>query len=203
MKVFFEKENRRFRFEYEKSGEKIEIFSDMDRQRYDKSKNSNNGGYIEYKNDNKDYGLDKDGIYQEKSLTILLKELFEKNKLALGEEILQQLIDNKKHLAFEKSGYAGVYKNFIYLLNQILQIRNAISFREKDYIQCPSCNFDTRVKNKLNIYDGDDNGAYNIALRGKYLVSKIKKADEEAKKVNLTFKNDDYFKWIKNNLDRD
>ncbi len=201
MKVFFE--NDRFRFEYEKSGEKISVFSDMDRQRYDKTKNQNKGSYIEYKNDNSDYGLDRDGVYQEKSLSILLKELFEENKINLDKEILQQLVNNKENIAFGNSGYAGVYKQFIYLLNQIMQIRNAISFREKDYIQCPSCHFDTRVENRLGIKDGDDNGAYNIALRGKYLVSKIKKAKNEDKKVKLTFKGDEYFKWIKNNLNRD
>ncbi len=88
-------------------------------------------------------------------------------------------------------------KDFLGLFKAVLDIRNSMTDTDQDYIQCPACGFDTRKENELGIKNGDDNGAYNIALRGLFLVNKIKKADKENKKPRLTFGNKDYFPWVK------
>ncbi len=71
------------------------------------------------------------------------------------------------------------FKDFLFGLNLLLKIRNSDHEKEKDYIQCPSCGFDSR-KDKFQRYerDWDANGAYNIALRWKIIIDKIRKGEK-------------------------
>ena len=67
------------------------------------------------------------------------------------------------------------FKSFIFGLNLLLQLRNSDSQENLDYIQCPRCSFDSREWFQWLDWDGDANGAYNIARRWKILVDKIKR----------------------------
>lgn len=63
------------------------------------------------------------------------------------------------------------FKEFFFQFKMMLQMRNSNS--EQDYIISPvqsSTPFDTNCENELGIEDADANGAYNIALKGLYLV---------------------------------
>jgi len=194
MKMYWRENENRFEFEYKGDGDKefSSIFSNVDRVRYDKRANNNQGGYVIYQIDSTTKEKDGRNI-KEKSITNLLKELLlEKFEIDnLEGELLVKLSEKSPDVSKE------TIKDFFGLLNSILNIRNSMTDTEEDYIQCPACGFDTRKENKIGIKNGDDNGAYNIALRGRFLIERIKKAKKEDKKPNLTFSNNDYFQWVR------
>ena len=90
------------------------------------------------------------------------------------------------------------YKPLIYKLSLIMQIRNSISAKNpdgtadetksRDFIHCPHCHFHSE-KNLLGFdkiylgkdkfeFNGDTNGAYNIARKGSLILKKLNKIKE-------------------------
>jgi len=201
---WLENENR-FVFEYKGEGdkEKVSVYSDVDRVRYDKNLNNSQGGYHIYNHSSSNESKDGRNII-EKSITLKLKELLW-DKFSIKElegELITEIINKTDEVS------ADDIKDLIGLFNVILNIRNTVienndDNSEIDYIQCPACGFDTRKENDLGIKNGDDNGAYNIALRVLFLLKRKDgifnciDGEGEYQKPKLTFKNTDYFQWVR------
>ena len=81
-----------------------------------------------------------------------------------------------------------------------LQMRNSNTTTGEDYIISAVANedgnvFDSRTCGDELPKDADANGAYHIALKGLYLLRRIN-ASEEGEKVDLSIKNEDWFKFV-------
>jgi hypothetical protein len=120
------------------------------------------------------YFKDKENKLEKRffDMTSYFKDLFEKNWLPL--ENLKTNI-----LTLWKSLSANFYKNFIFWLNLLLQLRNSDSENNIDYIQCPRCNFDSRNWFNWKDFNWDANWAYNIARRWKMIIDKIRKWEKK------------------------
>jgi CRISPR-associated protein Cpf1 len=115
-----------------------------------------------------------------------LKNIFKKN----GVDILQ---DINKQIKEGDYGNDNFYKRILHNIRLMLQLRNSITKKDKqgnevreesrDFIQCPSCYFHSE-DNPLSLinkykgedslqFNGDANGAYNIARKGCLVLSKI------------------------------
>lgn len=172
--IFYEKGKNRFGFKFnseekyrkDKKDEKYIVskkdnlvYSDIER-RYRNSKFDNNKGKSEF--------LGNGEITKE--LKNLFKDKFEIS-LRENENLFEQLKEKN-----QPNNYASAWKSFVIYFNRILNIRNSNSGNngdEDDFILCPHCHFDSRGKNAI-IKNGDDNGAYNIARRGKMIIERIK-----------------------------
>ena len=64
-------------------------------------------------------------------------------------------------------------KSLIRNLAMLMKIRNSQTGTDIDIIQCPACGFNSRDWFQGNYYNGDANGAYNIARKGKLILDKL------------------------------
>lgn len=207
--IYYEKEKDRFKISYErkdfykdekqnkKKGE-IKLFEDkelknnftfysnVERLRYQRNKN-NRGGETKDRNPHKEF-----------------KDLFEKNQIDF--ENHNNVSAKIKEGKFENENF---YKPLIYLLSLILQLRNSKTVKDKDgttnekenrdFIHCPFCYFhsennwlglDKKYKGIEKFYfNGDANGAYNIARKGSLVlqkINKIKKVKGGLEKIDYT-----------------
>ena len=117
------------------------------------------------------------------SITNKLKSLLKGKGIEL-DNINQQIVNQQKELGVE------FFQSIIFYFNLIMQIRNydkEKSGSEADYIQCPSCLFDSRkpeMNGKLSaITNGDANGAYNIARKGFMQLCRIRENPQEPMKL--------------------
>lgn len=130
--------------------------------------------------------------------TDILKELFNKYKIDYqGGENLIKVISSITDLSF----FDTLYKTF----KAILQMRNSSSLIGEDYIISPVMQkdgtfFDTREFEKDSPLpcDADANGAYNIALKGLFLLNRIDKAEDLRDQKLLTISNKDWFNFYAN-----
>ncbi len=108
------------------------------------------------------------GVLKKYDITECLIDLFNKYNITLDQGLTDSILSN----TFD----SNFYKRLFYLLELLMEIRNSIPNTEHDYIKCPCCNFDSE-KNKFNGFDwnGDANGAYNIARKGIIMLDKIEK----------------------------
>ncbi len=193
--IIYEKEKDRFRFTYRrkdvieekkktsksKSGftlfdnkekrDEFVFYSDVTRLQYLRRKD-NRGGETKW-------------IYPNEEL----KNIFKKNNIEINKENIIKQIQGKN------LGNGSFYKPIIHNIRLILQLRNAIvekdnsgnEIKEKcyDFIECPSCHFHSEsnlknLKSKYSgrepfVFNGDANGAYNIARKGILVLDKISK----------------------------
>jgi len=132
------------------------VCSNVERFRWDKKLNQNNGGYVHFKD-----------------MTENFNNLFKDFKIDISENILDQIkkIDSKGNEEF--------FRDFIFLFNLICQIRNTDQdnkdINKRDFILSPvEPFFDSRKDNgKKFPKNGDDNGAYNIARKGIIILRRI------------------------------
>jgi hypothetical protein len=144
------------------------FYSDVSRLQFQRSKD-NRGGETKQRDPNEE-----------------LKRIFEENGIDINKDINKQI----KEGDFRNEDF---YKRVIHTIRLILQLRNAITKKDEqgneieeesqDFIQCPSCHFhsgnnlltlNSRYKgNKPFQFNGDANGAYNIARKGGLILSKI------------------------------
>jgi len=114
----------------------------------------------------------KKGVIKEFTLTEYMKGLFEDEKISYKQESISQLI-NSKTLATQ------FYKDFLYALFLLTETRHTISGTGTDNIQCPECEFDSQQGfQSIKDFNGDANGAYNIARKGAMILEKIKQFKE-------------------------
>lgn len=95
--------------------------------------------------------------------------LLERNRIDYKANNLKDAIANVKNLSKE------FYKDLFYYLFLLANTRNSVSDTDIDFIQCPSCGFDSRQDFQNQKFNGDANGAYNIARKGIMILEKIKK----------------------------
>jgi len=169
------------------------FYSNVERFKYIRDQN-NRGGKVEpkYPNDS-------------------LKKLFHENGINFQNfSNISQLIKTRN---FENENF---YKPFIYIISLILQLRNTTieinqnenNEKYRDFISCPHCYFHSennlitltkRYKGKKPFeFNGDANGAYNIARKGILILQKINKAKrlEEIEYGGLTVTQQEYDKYL-------
>ncbi len=116
---------------------------------------------------------------------------------------------------------AKFYEDLLKAINAILKIRNTKKEKDEngvtikdDYLQCPACHFDTRntddlaaLKNRYKgkkefSFDGDANGAYNIARKGAIILEKINKYQGkliDMSNSDLTVYQEEWDKYLQGN----
>jgi len=116
-------------------------------------------------------GLDeqqtKRGIVKVFDITEYLKKLFTDAGIALGAKDLREAV------VLDKSS-KEFYEKLLFALFLLTETRQTISETDVDYIHCPECEFDSRKKFQGREFNGDANGAYNIARKGIMILEKIK-----------------------------
>ncbi|MGM0609082.1 MAG: type V CRISPR-associated protein Cas12a/Cpf1 [Candidatus Muiribacteriota bacterium] len=201
--IDYEKENNRFMLSYKLSdiqggSQKIKLknnnfnlfsdktqkdeyvfYSDVSRLQFQRNK-SNRGGEMRWRDPNKN-----------------LLEIFKENKIDLDDDVNRQI----KSGEFENDKF---YKPLIHSIRLILQLRNAVVKKDKDkneipeeshdFIECPACHFhsesnlkglDFKYKGKDEFkFNGDANGAYNIARKGGLILKKISQFKDKYKDLS-------------------
>ncbi|MBI3421273.1 MAG: hypothetical protein HY006_04355 [Candidatus Sungbacteria bacterium] len=110
----------------------------------------------------------KKGIVKEFDLTEYMKGLFSSEKIVHEQKNISQMVNNK-------TLSTQFYKDLLYALFLLTETRHSISGTGTDYIQCPECGFDSRNGfQKIKNFNGDANGAYNIARKGIMICEKIR-----------------------------
>jgi hypothetical protein len=99
-----------------------------------------------------------------------LLSLFE-NKIDPDKNIVNQITISN----FE----ASFYKQLIFIINAILKLRNFDNLSDRDFIACPNCYFHSDKGFQNNKFNGDANGAYNIARKGILITKKIKQFSKD------------------------
>lgn len=173
-KIYFE-ENK-FIFEYHNK----KVYSNRDRKRNERDPENNN-----------------EWITKDNNITENLVKLFDDYKINYKnwENIIEQIQTQKEKWLF---------KDLFYNFNAILSLRNSTIWdnsRDWDFIACPCCAFDTRKENAIGIENWDDNGAYNIARKGKIILNKIKNfiKEKDIEKIwwkDLMVKQEDWDEFV-------
>lgn len=107
--------------------------------------------------------------YDTGEVTKKLKSLFENYKIDIKQNINEQI---------QRINERNFWEKLVYLLNLILEIRNTDSDLDRDYIECPHCHFHSDKGFQGHKWNGDANGAYNIARKGLMIMSKIRGAEK-------------------------
>lgn len=115
------------------------------------------------------------------SATEELKNIFGYYKIETSSDLKNSILQGD----FE----ADFYKRFIFAINTILKIRNSHTAENRDFIACPACefhsekdlkSFDKKYSGSEKFeFNGDANGAYNIARKGILVMKKIKQFAEK------------------------
>ncbi|TSC78600.1 MAG: hypothetical protein G01um101433_161 [Parcubacteria group bacterium Gr01-1014_33] len=105
------------------------------------------------------------GVTIQYDITECLKILYEKNGIDHSGDITKQSIRSELPAKF--------YKDLLFYLYLLTNTRSSISGTEIDYINCPDCGFHSEKGFNGCIFNGDANGAYNIARKGMLILKKI------------------------------
>lgn len=116
---------------------------------------------------------------KEFNLTTYFDELVERNKLDKSDFVGSLLVLSE----------AQPFKDFMFGRNLLLQIRNSEKGDDGGILQCPSCGFDSRKDFQGKHYNGDANGAYNIARKGMVILEKIVKEEKSLGITNVEWDN--------------
>ena len=148
------------------------VCSNVERFRWDKNLNQNNGGYTHYANLTDGKSIDKN---PKSTKPDNLKKLFEKYGIDIFKDIKAQI------QSLEIKGNEKFFEHLIFFFNLICQIRNTQKEKdgdENDFILSPVAPFfDSRKSGSFGKNlpkNGDDNGAYSIARKGIIILQKIK-----------------------------
>lgn len=96
--------------------------------------------------------------------------------------------------------YGKLFDETYWAIMNTLQMRNSNALTGEDYIISAVADdngkvFDSRTCGAELPKDADANGAYHIALKGLYLLQRID-ISEEGEKVDLSIKNEEWFKFV-------
>ena len=132
-----------------------------------------------------------------------LKDLFLKYSINFENE--NNLVDLFKELNEndEKKLDVDFFKNLIYYLKLILQLRNSRINDSEDYLlSCVKDKngnfFDSRNAFKIEPKDADANGAYHIGLKGLMVIDMIKKSTEDdlSNKIDLKIERNEFINYV-------
>lgn len=112
------------------------------------------------------------GVNIEFNISEGLIGLFEKYEIDYKDNIVEQIkIKTNLPLKF--------YEKLSFYLHLLTNTRSSVSGTEIDYINCPECNFSSKKGFKSCEFNGDANGAYNIARKGIVVLEKLKNYKKE------------------------
>jgi len=111
------------------------------------------------------------GITLKYDITECLKNLFKKEGIDYTKDIKSEMNNNARTKKF--------YKDLSFLLYLLSNTRSTISGQDVDIINCPCCNFDSDKGFQECDFNGDANGAYNIARKGIMILEKINQFKRE------------------------
>lgn len=175
--------------------DEVVFYSNVERLKYKRNQN-NRGGEVEQRRPNEE-----------------LKKLF--NDHAINFMNNPNISGQINNIEFENENF---YKPLIYKIALILQLRNSITVKDengitdeknsRDFISCPHCYFHSE-KNLLDlpkkykgkkefVFNGDANGAYNIARKGNLILRKINSA-QDVEKIDfndLTVLQEEFDKYV-------
>lgn len=135
--------------------------------RYSEKVKVKSRGVSEYKGEIEENETKK-GVVKEFNLTEYIKGLLD------GADIDYWNSDIKEKI-LSNAGEKELYENFLFALFLLTETRHSISGTDTDYIQCPECKFDSRKGfQEIKEFNGDANGAYNIARKGIMILDKVK-----------------------------
>lgn len=131
-------------------------------------------------------------VKEYKNLTEKLLNLFKSKNINISPNITEELIEHGNELGTE------FWKSFTFFWNLLCQIRNSYTDGNKDFISCPACHFHSDNSEDINPlfspnfegikeFNGDANGAYNIARKGSIMLTRIAEhgqTDPEFKKYS-------------------
>lgn len=86
-------------------------------------------------------------------------------------------------------GEVQLYKDFIFLFNLLLQLRNSEIWDNWWFISCPNCEFNSENWFFWFDYNWDANWAYNIAKKWKIIINKIRKDEKNLWITNVEWDN--------------
>ena len=66
------------------------------------------------------------------------------------------------------------YEGLLYYLSLLINTRDSVSGTDIDRILCSACGFDSTNGFQGSVFNGDANGAYNIARKGILIMEKLK-----------------------------
>ena len=122
-------------------------------------------------------------------LTERFKALFAKHQINLNGNLKEQICSQND---------ASFFKELLHLLHLTLQMRNSVTNSEVDYLLSPVMNtsgefYDSRTCGKNLPENADANGAYNIALKGLWIIEQIKQTDDLSK-LKLAISNKEWLR---------
>jgi hypothetical protein len=109
------------------------------------------------------------GIILVYNITECLEALFERYNIDYKSNDLQKII-SQNYLD------SKFYRDLFYYLSLLMNTRDSISGDDSenaDKIVCPSCSFDSKNGFQGQKFNGDANGAYNVARKGNIILEKI------------------------------
>lgn len=124
------------------------------------------------------------GITIKYDITRCLKGLFERERIDYKKNIKEEI--EKLRVKDEKE-YKKFLKNLSFYLYLLSNTRSSISGKDVDIINCPHCSFNSNNGFQNCNFNGDANGAYNIARKGIMILEKInqfKKENKSLEKMN-------------------
>lgn len=108
------------------------------------------------------------GVNIEYKISDCLIGLFEKYKLDYKNNLQEEIKNSKDSLPVK------FYDRLSFYLHLLTNTRSSVSGTDIDYINCPSCGFCSKNGFKGGEFNGDANGAYNIARKGIIVLDKLK-----------------------------
>jgi hypothetical protein len=113
------------------------------------------------------------GVTKKFDISVYLKGVLLDAGIILSVDNLKDAICSEKH-------DAKFFQDILFALFMLTETRQTISSTDIDYIQCPECKFDShQQKFQEKEFNGDANGAYNIARKGIMVVEKIRQYAEK------------------------
>lgn len=203
-----------FYIKYENEEKAKQFFSNMEDMRYNKVED-----YFEFCIDYNKFSKNAEGTktnwtictYGDRILTFRNKEnnnMWDSVEVNLTEEYKKLFdtysIDYTKNLKNEIQKVTGkaFWEKLVNLFRLTLQMRNSVSGSEKDYIISPIKNnagefYDSRKLKEGLPENADANGAYNIALKGLWVVKQIKETpDGKLKNIKLAISNKEWLNFV-------
>lgn len=106
------------------------------------------------------------GIMKKYDLTKCLINLFEAHGIEYRKGNFKEALTDISH-------GKEFFEDLFFYLYLLTETRQTISGSDMDAIQCPSCGFDSKNGFQGQEFNGDANGAYNIARKGEMILEKI------------------------------
>lgn len=114
----------------------------------------------------------KRGVVKIFNISEYLKKLFSDADISMKDgDLREKIVNNDRSKEF--------YEKLLFVLFLLTETRQTVSGTSVDFIQCPECGFDSRKKFQGREFNGDANGAYNIARKGVMVLEKMRQFEKK------------------------